>query len=80
MDIVVTPSPDGTVYRLTDRLGRLVGEIVKDPRLGFRIRPESGGVLDGLGRRMVSTLDDAMAVIAMHTKGTCQLSSGDKPE
>ena len=80
MDIVVTPSSDPKVHDLTDRLGRRVGTIVRVPPLAYSIRPEPGGVLDGLGRRTVPTLDEVMSVIASHTKGACQLASGGQPE
>jgi hypothetical protein len=80
MDIIVTPSSELGLYRLTDRLGRPAGTIERIPPLAYVIRPEPGGVLDGLGRRTVPTLDEAMSVIALHTKGACQLASGEKPE
>ena len=78
MDIVVTPSSDETPYRLTDRLGRLVGEIEKHPRLGFTVRPKPGGALGEMTALTVPTLDEAMAAIEKHTKGACQLASGNK--
>ena len=78
MDIVVTPSSDETPYRLTDRLGRPVGEIEKHPRLGFTVRPKPGGALDEMAALTVQTLDEAMSAIEKHTKGSCQLASGTK--
>jgi hypothetical protein len=77
MDILVTPSSDPKVHDLTDRLGRPVGTIERIPPLAYVIQPAPGGVLDGLARRTMPTLDDAMSLIALHTKGTCQLASGD---
>lgn len=76
MEIVVTPSTDETPYRLTDRLGRPVGEIEEHPRLGFTVRPTPGGALDEMTALTVPTLDEAMAAIEKHTKGACQLASG----
>jgi hypothetical protein len=80
VDIVVTPSSDPKVYDLTDRLGRPAGIIERIPPLAYVIRPVPGGALDGLARRTVPTLDEAMSVIASHTKGACQLASGGQPE
>ena len=77
MDILVTPSSDPKVHDLTDRLGRRVGIIERVPPLAFVIRPEPGGLLDGLERRTMPTLDDAMSLIALHIKGACHLASGD---
>jgi hypothetical protein len=77
VDIVVTPSSNPKVHDLMDRLGRRAGVIEHIPPMAYAIRPESGGALDGLGRRTVPTLDEAMSVIAEHTKGACQLASDD---
>lgn len=80
MDIVVTASSNPKVHDLTDRLGRRAGIIEHMSPMAYAIHPEAGGALDGLGRRTVPTLDEAMSVIADHTKGACQLASGDHRE
>jgi hypothetical protein len=80
VDIVVTPSSNPKVHDLTDRLGRRAGVIEHMPPMAYVIRSEPGGALDALGRRTVPTLDEAMSVIANHTKGECQLASGDQQE
>jgi hypothetical protein len=56
VDVLVTPSSERDVYRLTDRLGRTAGTIEKIPDLGFMIRPEPGGVLNGMTARTVTSL------------------------
>jgi len=80
VDIVVTASSNPKVHDLTDRLGRRAGIIEHMSPMAYAIHPEAGGALDGLGRRTVPTLDEAMSVIADHTKGACQLASGDHRE
>lgn len=78
MDIVITLSSDPKVYHLRDRLGRTAGEIQRFTHLGYYIMPEVGGALDGLPRGMFRTLEDAIAAIARHTKGACQLTGGEQ--
>jgi hypothetical protein len=80
VDIVVTPSSNPKVHDLMDRLGRRAGIIEHVPPMAYAIRPVPGGPLDGLGRRTVPTLDEAMSVIADYTKGECQLASGEQQE
>jgi hypothetical protein len=80
VDIVVTPSSDPKVYELRDRLGRAAGEIQRFTHLGYYIMPEAQGALQGLPRAMFPTLRDAMAAIARHARGACQLASGVQPE
>jgi hypothetical protein len=69
MDIVVTPSSDPKVHDLTDRLGRRVGTILRVPPLAYSIRPEPGGVRDGLGRRTVPTLDRQCRLLRATLRG-----------
>jgi hypothetical protein len=80
MDIVVTPSSELGLSRLTDRLGRSAGTIERIPPLAYAIFPQPGGALNGLGQGTVKSLDEAMSAIAIHTKGGCQLASGEQPE
>jgi hypothetical protein len=79
VDIVVTPSSNPKVYELRDRLGRVAGEIQRFTHIGYYVMPEARGALDGLPRAMFPTLNDAMAAIARHTRGACQLASGMRP-
>jgi hypothetical protein len=76
VDILVTPSSNPKVYDLKDRLGRAAGEIQCFTHLGCYVMPRARGALHGLPRAMFPTLNDAMAAIARHTRGACQLASG----
>jgi hypothetical protein len=68
VDVLVTPSSERDVYRLTDRLGRTAATIEKIPDLGFMIRPEPGGVLNGMTARTVTSLRGAMSAIERYNE------------
>ena len=79
MDVVVTPIPGSpTVWTLTDRLGRKVGQITGSADDRFVITPASSGADAPLSKMdaIQPSLDAAMDEIAKCLKGVCQLSSG----
>ena len=80
MDVIITPTEGGTVWRLTDLLGRSMGSIVKDASHQFTICPE-GHALDtmaGIEQGPHASLDAALAEIERHTRGVCRRSTGEE--
>ena len=74
MDVLVNQAQGAKVWQLRDRLGRDLGLISSLPR-GYVIRPVPGTTLSAVALRPFPTLDDAMAEIATHAKGVCELSA-----
>ena len=78
MDIIVTPASDSqTVWSLTDRLGRMVGQITRSFEGQFSV-VSAGTSTDPLSAMNTThkSLSAAMDAIALHLKGVCQLASG----
>ena len=78
MDVVVSPAPDAAnVWKLTDRLGRKCGQIVRTDKSEFVITPASSRVDGPLFNADVvqPSLDAAMNEIAKRLRGACQFSS-----
>ena len=79
MDVIVTPTADGTVWSLTDLLGRPMGHIVETSIKQFTIHP-AGHALEtiaGIEHGSFASLDDALAEIEKHTRGVCRRNPGD---
>ena len=74
MDVLVSRGQGAKVWQLRDRLGRDLGLISWLPQ-GYFIRPVPGTTLSAVALRPFATLDDAMAEIATHAKGVCELSA-----
>jgi len=76
MDVVVSRAPGSqTVWNLTDRLGRRVGQIIR-PKGDIIAAADSAP--DGPLARIAAaqpSLDAAMDEEAKHLKGACQFSS-----
>jgi hypothetical protein len=78
VDVVVMPlGPTSDTWTLTDRLRRRLGHIREFPNTGFRIFPDEASALYGVKPGPHTSLAAAMEMIESHTKGVCQLSSGD---
>jgi hypothetical protein len=74
VDVVVTRLETADAWLLRDRLGRdlgLIGYVAQ----GFVVRPLPAAALSAVALRSFATLDDAMAEIATHAKGVCELSA-----
>ena len=74
MDITVKANGDGRTWQLIDLLGRSMGTIRRNgPE--FVIVPEGRALetMKFLDRGPFLTLDNALAQIEMHTRGTCKL-------
>jgi hypothetical protein len=82
MDVIVTPAEQGTVWRLTDLLGRSMGSITGNPSDQFTICPEGHALetMAGMNRGPYASLDAALAEIERHTRGVCRRVPGqDQP-
>ena len=79
MDVIVTPTADGTVWSLTDLLGRPMGRIVETSLKQFTIQPDGRALetMAGIEHGPFASLDDALAEIEKHTRGACQRNPGD---
>lgn len=77
MDVIVTPSEEGSAWTLTDLLGRSMGRVVTEAAGRVMIRPEGHAIETMTGMRMGphSSLDAALAEIEKHTRGTCRHES-----
>jgi hypothetical protein len=74
VDVLVKRSVDADAWILSDRLGRDLGLITR-VRQGFVVRPVPDTALSAVALRPFASLDDAMAEIATHAKGVCELSA-----
>ena len=82
MDVVVIPTDGGTVWHLTDLLGRSMGNIREDASRQFMIYPEGHAfeTMADTHRGPYDSLDAALAEIERHTRGVCRRSTGeDRP-
>ncbi len=78
MDVIVTPAPGpGTVWTLTDRLGRRVGEVTCSAEGEFVIAAADTRFDAPLSNAQTvqPSLDAAMDEVAKCLKGVCQVSS-----
>lgn len=82
LDLIVTPLDDGAVWALEDLLGRSMGRIASTSAGAFTIHPD-GPALDVMAEISAgpyASLDDALAEIEKHTRGTCRRPPGqDQP-
>lgn len=74
VDVLVKRSVDADAWILSDRLGRDLGLITR-VRQGFVVRSVPDTALSAVALRPFASLDDAMAEIATHAKGVCELSA-----
>lgn len=79
MDVIVTPSDDGTAWTLMDLLGRSMGAIEAVPTDKFLIRPHGQALetMAGIDKGPFPSLDRALAEIEKHTRGTCRRNAGE---
>jgi hypothetical protein len=79
MDVIITPAEGGTVWRLTDLLGRSMGRVVKNASHQFTICPEGHALktMAGIQQGPHASLDAALAEIERHTRGVCQRNPGE---
>jgi hypothetical protein len=78
MDVVVSRAPGSqTIWNLTDRLGRRVGQITRSAESRFIIAAADSAPDGPLARIAAAqpSLDAAMDEVAKHLKGACQFSS-----
>jgi hypothetical protein len=79
VDVIVIPADDGTVWHLTDLLGRSMGNIREDASHQFTIYPEGHAIetMADIQRGPHASLDAALAEIERHTRGVCRRSTGE---
>jgi hypothetical protein len=79
VDVIVIPEQGGTVWHLTDLLGRSMGNIREDASHQFTIYPEGHGLetMRDIHRGPYDSLDAALAEIERHTRGVCRRSVRD---
>jgi len=77
MDVIVTPAEEGTVWQLTDLLGRSMGRITASAPRQFMIYPEghASETMAGIQRGPHASLD--AAEIERHTRGVCRRNLGE---
>ena len=74
MDVLVTTTPEGNSWGLTDLLGREMGRIAEIRPGAFMIQP-AGNAMETLAEIVspsYASLDDALAAIEVHTRGVCR--------
>jgi hypothetical protein len=74
MDVIITPAEGGTVWRLTDLLGRSMGSITESASHQFAICPagHASETMAGIQQGVYASLDAALAEIEKHTRGVCR--------
>jgi hypothetical protein len=79
MDVIVTPAVEGTVWQLTDLLGRSMGRITASAPRQFMIYPEghASETMAGIQQGPHASLDAALAEIERHTRGVCRRNPGE---
>lgn len=79
MDVIVTPSEDGTAWKLVDLLGRSMGSVEPAPGEKFVIHPDGQALetMAGIDKGPFPSLDRALAEIEKHTRGTCRRVAGE---
>ncbi len=80
MDVTVIAEQGGAVWRLTDLLGRPMGNIWEDSTHCFTIYPEGHAfeTMAGIQCGPYDFLDVALAEIETHTWGVCHRSPGEE--
>jgi hypothetical protein len=79
MDVIVTATEEGTVWLLTDLLGRSMGRIMANASRQFMIHPDGHALetMAGINRGPYASLDAALAEIETHTRGVCRRNPGE---
>jgi hypothetical protein len=79
MDVIVTSEEGGTVWRLTDLLGRSMGRITTSDSGQFTIFPEGHALETMAGMQLGAhvSLDAALAEIEKYTRGVCRRRPGE---
>jgi hypothetical protein len=79
MDVIVTSAEGGTVWQLTDLLGRSMGRITASAPRQFMIYPEghASETMAGIRQGPHASLDAALAEIERHTRGVCRRNPGE---
>jgi hypothetical protein len=74
MDVIVTPAEGGTVWQLTDLLGRSMGRITPSAPCQFMIHPEghASETMAAIQQGPHASLDAALCEIERHTRGVCR--------
>jgi hypothetical protein len=80
MDVIVTPAEGGTVWQLTDLLGRSMGRITASAPCQFMIHPEdhASETMAGIQQGPHASLDAALS-FERHTRGVCRRNPGEDP-
>jgi hypothetical protein len=78
VDLIVVAAEGGTVWQLTDLLGRSKGNIRENASHQFTIYPEGRAfeTMADIQRGPHASLDAALAEIERHTRGVCRRSTG----
>ncbi len=74
VDVIVVRSASGTVWTLTDLLGRPMGQVETGETGLFTVAP-AGGAIDtmaDMNKGPFASLDLALAEIEKHTRGSCR--------
>ena len=75
MDVIVTRSPDGRAWILTDLLGRPMGAITEEGgAFSIEALGEAVETMTAVKRGPHRSLDDALAEIERRTRGVCRRS------
>jgi hypothetical protein len=76
--LIVVAAEGGTVWHLTDLLGRSMGNIREDASHQFTIYPEGRAfeTMADIQRGPHASLDAALAEIERHTRGVCRRATG----
>jgi hypothetical protein len=79
VDVIVIQADGGTVWHLTDLLGRSMGNIREDASRQFIIHPEGRAfeTMVDIHRGPYDSLDAALGEIERHTRGLCRRSTGE---
>jgi hypothetical protein len=80
VDVIVIAEQGGAVWRLTDLLGRSMGNIRRDSTDCFTIHPEGHAfeTMAGIPCGPHASLDAALAEIETRTRGVCRRSPGEE--
>jgi len=75
MDVIVTPAKGGTVWQLTDLLGRSMGRITASAPHRFIIHAEGNGseTVAAIQQGPHASLDAALAEIERHTRAAVEI-------
>jgi hypothetical protein len=76
MDITVKPENNGATWQLIDLLGRSMG-IISHSQEGFTVLPGGHALqtMRGMNIGPFRSLDEALAEIEKHTRGTCRMAA-----